>query len=88
VRFHFQVRTGTHLVVTELADLPSTYEVRVDAAKRIGVLLHDHAGKLWAGEDWRMDETDERGLVLFVINVSAMRTPATLDPRSEYHRTK
>jgi hypothetical protein len=56
----------------------------VQAAKRIGILLHDHAGKLWVDEDWQMDVTDERGLVLFVINISAMRSSATLDQRSNF----
>ena len=55
-------------------------EARVEAAKRIGLLLDAHAGKLWADEDWQMDVTDERGLVLFVINVSAMRSSATYVP--------
>jgi hypothetical protein len=75
-RFHFQVRTGTHVMVTEFADLPDTDHARVEAAKRIGLLLHAHAGKLWADEDWQMDVTDERGLILFVINVQALQSAA------------
>jgi hypothetical protein len=46
-------------MVTEVADLADADEARV------------HAGKLWEDEAWQMDVTDERGLVLFVINVSA-----------------
>jgi hypothetical protein len=52
VRFHFQVRTGTHVMMTEVADLSSPDEARVEAAKRTGRLLHAHAGKLWADEYW------------------------------------
>jgi hypothetical protein len=51
VRFHFQVRTGTHLTVTEFVDLSNSDEARVEAAKRVGLLLHAHAGKLWVDED-------------------------------------
>ena len=29
--------------------------------------------KLWANEDWQMDVTDDTGLILFVINISAMQ---------------
>jgi hypothetical protein len=64
-------------MVTEFADLSNSDEARVEAAKRIGLLLHSHAGKLWADEDWQMDVTDERGLILFVINVHAIKSAAT-----------
>jgi hypothetical protein len=77
VKFHFQVRTGTHVMLTEAGDFSNSDEARVEAAKRIGLLLHEHAGNLWVDEDWQMDVTDERGLILFVINVSAMRSSAT-----------
>jgi hypothetical protein len=65
-------------MLTEVADFSDTDEARVEAARRIGLLLHAHAGKLWVDEDWQMDVTDEHGLVLFVINISAMRSSATL----------
>jgi hypothetical protein len=77
VRFHFQVRTGTHVMVTEVSDLKDSDKARVEAAKRIGLLLHAHASRLWADEDWQMDVTDDTGLILFVINISAMRSAAT-----------
>jgi hypothetical protein len=64
-------------MLTEVADLSNYDEARVEAAQRIGLLLHEHAGKLWIDEDWQMDVTDERGLILFMIHVSAMKSPAT-----------
>ena len=78
MRFHFQVRTGTHVMVTEAADLGNSDDARVEAAKRIGLLLHAHAGKLWADEEWQMDVTDDTGLIPFVINIAAMKSSATL----------
>jgi hypothetical protein len=77
VRFHFQVRTESHVVLTEVTDLRDDDEARIEAAKRVGTLLGEHAGKLWADENWQMDVTDERGLILFVISVQAMKSPAT-----------
>jgi hypothetical protein len=77
-RYHFQVRTESHVALTETADLQGAHEARVEAARRIGVLLHDHAHQLWADEEWRMDVTDERGLILFTIQVSTMDCAATL----------
>jgi hypothetical protein len=70
-------------MVTEVADLSDTDEARVEAAKRIGLLLHAHAGKLWFDEEWQMDVTDDTGLILFVINVAAMSSAATSDPRGK-----
>jgi hypothetical protein len=64
-------------MMTEVSDLSSSDEARVEAARRIGLLLHAHARKLWADEDWQMDLTDDTGLILFVINISAMRSSAT-----------
>lgn len=77
MRFLFQVRTGTHVMLTEVEELHDSDAARIEAAKRIGLLLHAHAGKLWVDEDWQMDVTDDTGLILFVINVSAMRSSAT-----------
>lgn len=50
MRFHFKVRTGADVTATEVAELRDSEEARVEAAKRIGLLLHAHAGKLWVDE--------------------------------------
>ena len=50
---------------------------RVEAAKRIGDLLNDHAGQVWVDQEWQMDITDEAGLMLYIIHVSTLKTPAT-----------
>jgi hypothetical protein len=76
-RYHFQVRTETHVLITEGAELAGTDEARIEAARRIGKLLTEHAGRLWVDEDWRMDVTDEAGLILFIIQVSAMNSAAS-----------
>ena len=76
-RFHFQVRTDSHVLLTEAADCAGTTEARVEASRRVGELLREHAAAIWADEEWRMDVTDEVGLILFVIQVSAMKSPAT-----------
>jgi hypothetical protein len=61
-------------MLTEVVELKDADEARIEAAKRVGQLLHDHAGKLWADEFWQMDVTDEHGLVLFVIYVQALKS--------------
>jgi hypothetical protein len=71
--YNFQVRTETHVMLTEGAELPDLSAARVEAARRIGTLLTEHAGQIWVDQDWQMDVTDEAGLILYMINVSAMK---------------
>jgi hypothetical protein len=75
-------------MVTEVVDLSDSDEARVEAAKRIGLLLHAHAGKLWVDEDWQMDVTNETGLILFVINVVAIKSAATSGPAAKSNSAK
>jgi hypothetical protein len=71
--FNFQVRTETHVMLTAGAELADISAARVEAAKRIGALLTEHAGQIWIDQDWQMDVTDDAGLILYMINVSAMK---------------
>ena len=75
--FHFQIRTESHVRLAETAELASLDEARLEAARRVGDLLSEHAAMLWADEDWQVDVTDAAGLILFVIHISAMKTAAT-----------
>lgn len=76
--FNFEVRTQTHVMLTTGAELEGPEAARIEAACRIGDLLKDHASRLWADEDWQMDVTNDVGLILYVIHVSAMKTAATV----------
>ncbi len=75
--YNFEVRTPSHVMSTEGAELADTSAARVEAARRIGELLTNHAGQLWEDQDWQMDVTDDNGLILYVVHVTAMKTPAT-----------
>ena len=81
-RYHFQVRTQSHVAFTATADLQGAQEARVEAARRIGALLDEHAHQIWVDEDWRLDVTDETGLILFTIQVSVMDSAATMGSKS------
>jgi hypothetical protein len=82
--YNFEVRTPSHVMLTEGADLADTTAARVEAARRVGELLRDHAGQLWVDQDWQMDVTNETGLILYVINVSAIRTAATMETNPKH----
>jgi hypothetical protein len=75
VRFHFQVRTGTHVMVTEVADFSNTEEA---ASKRPSLWTTSvrPCPHTIGGKDWQMDVTDEWGLILFVFNVHAIKGAA------------
>jgi hypothetical protein len=75
--FHFVVRTDTHVLSSGSVDLSSLEAARVAASTRIGDLLKTHAEAIWVDKEWQMDVTDAAGLILFVINVSAMKSAAT-----------
>jgi hypothetical protein len=79
MRFHFQVRTQSHVMLTEAAEFSTTKQAREEASRRVGVLLFEHAGQL--DEEWQMDVTDDTGLILFVISVTARKSPATTSYR-------
>ena len=79
-RYHFQVRTESHVALAETAEFPNATAARIEAARRIGILLYDHAHQIWVDEDWQMDVTDEKGLILFTISISAMESAATKQP--------
>lgn len=76
-RYNIEVRTASHVATSvpiEAADLTA---LRIELAKLVGELLKDHAMQIWVDEDWRVDVTDESGLILFVMEVSASNTAAT-----------
>ena len=75
--YHFEVRTPTHVMFTQGVELPSDTAARIEAARRIGVLLNDHAGQIWVDQEWQMEITDDTGLILYVITVFTQRSAAT-----------
>ena len=47
-------------------------------ARFVGALLKDHAEQIWADQDWRIDVTDDGGLILYVLEIAASDTAATM----------
>jgi hypothetical protein len=50
-------------------------------AQFVGELLRDHATKIWADKDWRVDVTDESGLILYALSIFATDSAATMHAR-------
>jgi hypothetical protein len=76
--YHIALRTGSHVRETVEIEKESYLAVRVEVAAFVGELLRDHANQVWADEDWRVDVTDEQGLILFVMHIAAIETSAAM----------
>ena len=74
-RFHFNVRDGSDHPDLEGCELPDIEEARMHAARYAGDLLAGDPKTFWDGTDWRMEVTDEKGLILFSLMFVAIDAP-------------
>jgi hypothetical protein len=59
---------------TELRDLS---DARIQAIVFAGESLRDEPEKIWNGDDFRVEVTDDMGLLLFTVIASAIDAPST-----------
>ena len=76
-RYNIELRTESHVSETLSVDMEDLTALRVQVATFVGEMLRDHAGQIWVDEDWRIDVTDDKGLILYVMQIQAMRAAAT-----------
>ncbi|MEA1071289.1 DUF6894 family protein [Sphingomonas sp. LY160] len=77
--YNINLRTQSVISETWQVEKEDHSTLRVELARFVGEFLKDHAGRIWEDEDWRVDVTDEAGLILYVMHVSATNTAATLE---------
>jgi hypothetical protein len=75
--YHINIRTESHIADSVDVEMESLKDLRLELARFVGELLKDHAELIWADQDWQVDITDASGLILYVVHISAMETPAT-----------
>jgi hypothetical protein len=80
-RYNIELRTESHVATTLEVERKDTDALRIEVAQFVGELLKDHAAQIWVDEDWRVDATDEKGLILFVMHLFASSTAATMPRR-------
>jgi len=86
-KFHIALRTESTVSETLDIERDSLTDLRIELARFVGELLKDHAREIWVDEDWRVDVTADDGLILHVMQVSALQAPAATRPaRSETPR--
>jgi hypothetical protein len=79
--YHIELRTADQVWETLDVERDDVTSLRIEMARFVGELLKDHAGKIWADKDWRVDVTDEAGLILYVMNIFATDSAATMQLR-------
>jgi len=78
--YHFELRTADQVWETVDYQTENIEGLRLEMAQFVGELLKDHAGKIWADKDWRVDVTDENGLILYVMQIFATDSVETMHP--------
>lgn len=75
-KYNIELRTENRVWETLTVEKGDHGELRIEVATFVGELLRDHAGQIWVDEDWRVDVTDESGLILYVMHLSAIQAAA------------
>lgn len=76
-RYFFATADGTREPDDVGTELPNLATARVEAIKYAGEVLSDHPEIIWDGEDFRVEVSDEDGLMLFTVITMAMSSPST-----------
>jgi hypothetical protein len=76
--YHIALRTESHVREALEVEKDDLTALRVELARFVGELLRDHPNQIWEDEDWRMDVTDADGLILYVMQISATDSAATM----------
>lgn len=77
-RFHFNIYDGISLPDRDGSELADWQEARLEAVRLAGVILRDNATRIALGEEWRMEVTDETGLILFRLDFNVLEAPAMM----------
>ena len=76
MRYFFNERNGDLRVDNDGLEFNSINEARVEAVRYAGEVLRDHPTLVWTGDDFRVEVTDERRLLLFTVIVVGVDAPA------------
>ncbi|WP_342153626.1 DUF6894 family protein [Methylorubrum sp. SB2] len=64
-RYHFHIHDGRTIIDTDGLELADAAQARRMAIRISGQYFEDEADLIALGEEWRMEVTDARGLILF-----------------------
>ena len=75
-RYFFNIYDGVDELDLTGTELEDWTEARLEAVRFAGVIIRDDAKRLALGEDWRLEVTDDVGLVLFRLDFSILSSAA------------
>ena len=74
-RYRFNIDDGYAAPDIDGTELPSRQAARREAIRLAGALLEQEGERLRLGEDWCMEVTDDRGLILFRLEFTVLEAP-------------
>jgi hypothetical protein len=80
-KYHIELRTSDQVWETLDITRKDLKALRIEMAKFVGEMLKDHAAKIWADKDWRVDVTNEEGLILYAMSIFVTDSAATMHSR-------
>ncbi|QAU44690.1 DUF6894 family protein [Bradyrhizobium guangzhouense] len=75
-RFQFNVYDGNDSLDTEGTDLPDLRTAQIEAIAMAGGILRERARFIRLDDDWRMEVTDDTGLILFRLDFQIVGSAA------------
>ena len=75
-RYHFNVYDGRNDVDVDGHELPDIQAARAEALQLAGEIIRDDAQRAGLGREWRIEVTDDTGLLLFRMDFVVAESPA------------
>ena len=79
--YNIELRNAERVWETLRLERDDVTGLRIEMARFVGELLKDHAGQIWIDGEWRVDATDENGLILYILHLFATDSPASRAPQ-------
>jgi len=80
-RYYFNIYDGVSVLDDTGTELSDWREARVEAVRLAGEIFRDNAQTIALGEDWHIEVTDERQLVLFRFDFISHEAPVLASQR-------
>lgn len=76
MRYFFNQFDGQFKADDEGLELSTINEARLEAVRYAGEVMKDHPTLVWTGQDFRVEVTDGKQLLLFMVIVVGVDAPA------------
>ena len=82
-RYYFNIYDGVSTPDDTGTELANWQEARIQAIKFAGAIIKDEAERIAQGDDWHLEVTDERQLILFRFNFLSLEAAALSSHRGK-----